>query len=155
MEGARMGRRGYTAGVYITGNVAIGQLYRSADTTLALTANTYKKLVKFTNAPNYIKTTQTDSTITATWPGYYTVSVNANLTHASDTAIVELGVYKGDTLQSQIIAKTEIRVGTKYETIAGSGLIYLSAGDIVSLRVRANKTGDLTISGINFYLKRE
>lgn len=143
--------------IYIAGGESVGQLYRSADTIMALAADsTWYNITGLTAYENAIQTTLTDSTIEVNWPGYYSIHYNGDIAHSADTVKVNIGVFVNDTVeQVQIIGNTNIKAKDKHETIIGSGLVLLNPGDVVSLKAKATKTGNLTISGINFYIKRE
>ena len=144
-----------TLAVYKQGDESLGQLYRSTDTTKNMASgDTYYQLDLFDQGL-YVNTTLKDSTIKVSIPGYYTLSVNATLTHATNDTYVNMGLFKNGSELTQIPISCHIDSTGVYKTITGSGLVFLSEDDNVKVKAKANKTGNITFRNINFFIKRE
>jgi len=132
----------------------IGQLYVDGDSTLSIgVADTYYTFRKF-QTDLTINTTLTDSTITTTTSGYYKICNSSSYTHGTISTIIHHSVFVNDVEATQIETQRKIGTGGDVGNSSNSGILFLNTGDIVKIKFRADNTGTITVSHMNFHIFR-
>lgn len=96
----------------------------------------------------YKNITYNDSSLIIIYAGYYRVS--ANVTSEDNDDITTLQLYIDDVANAQVSAEN---VGLSAKTLVASGILYLSANDVLELKIKFNAGGG-TIPRANFNIER-
>jgi len=129
-----------------TTNNSFGEMHSSSASVTTVSATKYYTLVAWTAGSYNEATLNTDSTIAVTQAGTYYLSFAMSASHASATTTVHLCAFNSTdnteltNMETQCLFKN---AGEVYQ-LKGAGLVVLTAGEKVSLRVKADNNAGLT-----------
>ena len=131
-----------------------GELYNTT-TVISTAAATYYTLTGWTAGQTNGTTLDTDSTIQVLTTGIYLINFHVAMTHAANTTTVHICAFNSDgTEYTNIETETFVRNGTETYIVSGTGLVSLTANEKVSLRMKADNTGNFTPKHSNFNILR-
>jgi len=131
-----------------------GELH-DPSTVIATATAGYYTLTGWTGGNSYLTTLDTDSTIQVLKRGAYLLSFSMSFTHSIGNTVVHISAFNSDGAEYTNI-ETERKIGTAgdYGNVGGVGIIFLEAGEKVSVRAKADKSGNLTVNHGNFNIVR-
>lgn len=132
----------------IQGIPAFGNLYITSTDPDTVVSSNYQSIQDFSTGV-YKNIALNDSSFIISYEGYYRVSITATLTTATTTNIIK--VYVDDVANEQITAETYNP--NNGASISASGILYLSANDIVEMKI-SSATSNAIIKRANFNIER-
>jgi hypothetical protein len=96
----------------------------------------------------------TDSSIIATKTGFHFVSMSLNLiTHSANNTNVHICAFIDDVEETSLETERKVATGGDIGSMSSSGYIYLTAGQVVKFKAKADNTGTITIGHSNLTVK--
>ena len=88
--------------------------------------------------------------------GTYLINFSMSFTHATNNALVHISAFNSTDNTELTNIETERKIGTggDFGNVGGTGIVVLDANDKVSLRAKADNTGNLTVNHGNFNIIR-
>lgn len=117
----------------------------------AVTGNYYGIEFTGTGSENNITDTN-DSTFTIINTGLYIIAYSLSFTHATNSTLIHASLFVDDVEDTQTEAERKVGTGGDMGSMSGTGLVSLTAGETVKVKVKSDKTGNLTINHANFNL---
>lgn len=123
------------------------------DTTSITAANTYYTINGFSGSKNN-NITLTDSSMTMTQGGIYWIAISYSLTGTANT-VFHVCLFTNGTENTEIESEREIGAAGTIGAAAISGMVILSADDVLKLKVKADGTSKaIILVHLNFSVVR-
>jgi len=132
----------------VTGTqTSFGELVDPVDVISTAVAK-YYTLTNWTAGKTNNTTLDADSTILLLTAGTYLVNFSFSFTHSNNSVLTHISAFNStdNTEYTNIETERTIGNGSDIGCVSGTGLITVSANDKVSIRAKADKTGNLTIN---------
>ena len=143
------------SGALTTAN-SFGELYDPADVISTAVTGKYYTLTNWTTGQSTSATLDADSTIQLEQAGTYLINFSMSFTHATNNTVVHICAFNSTDNTEFTNIETERKIGTggDFGNVGGTGIVVLDANDKVSLRAKADNTGNLTVNHGNFNIIR-
>lgn len=155
----------YTGGILLDTSVVVngehttensfGELYDPADV-ISTATTSYYTLTSYTAGLYNEATIDADSTIQVNQAGIYKIDFSMSFTHSTNNTTVHISVFNSTDNSEFTNIETERKIGTGGDlgSVSGTGLVQLDASDKISIRAKADNTGNLTVSHGNINIIR-
>jgi len=116
--------------------------------------NTWYQVSGWTvGARNNVTTSTSSFTILSGYAGVYEISVNSSVSYSVSATTVKMAVFVGGVEQQNMVCEIYAN-HTRGQIFSIRGLADLSAGDVITLKIKADATGTFTNGFGNFNINR-
>ena len=98
--------------------------------------------------------TLTDSTLTIGATGIYKLNFSSSFTHDINNTTVHMSAFVDDVEFQNVEAERKIGTGGDVGNISGTGLLSLTAGQVIKIKGRADNIGTITVNHMNINITR-